>query len=56
VESKLLIDDTWIEIEGRELVIFVTFKPRLRRIAYMKGFRVANMFTALVFMKRVKAI
>jgi putative transposase len=52
----LLIDDTRVEVGGRELVLFVAFEPRLRRIVYMRFFEVANIFTALTFMKKVKAL
>jgi putative transposase len=34
----------------------VAFEPRLRRIVYMRFFEVANIFTALTFMKKVKAL
>jgi putative transposase len=37
------------------LVLFVAFEPNLRRIVHMRIFEAA-MFTALTFMKRVKAI
>jgi putative transposase len=52
----LLIDDTRVEVGGREQVLFVAFEPNLRRIAYMKFLEAANIFTALTFMKRVKAL
>jgi putative transposase len=52
----LLIDDTRVEVRGRELAFFVAFEPRLRRIAYMRFFEAANIFTALTFIKRVKAL
>jgi putative transposase len=52
----LLIDDTRVEVGGREVVLFVAFEPRLRRIAYMSFFEAANIFTALMFMKRGKAV
>jgi putative transposase len=52
----LLIDDTRVEVGGRELVLFVAFEPNLRRIVYMRLFEAANILTALSFMKRVKAL
>jgi putative transposase len=52
----LLIDDTRVEVGGRELVLFVAFEPRLRRIVYMRLFEAANILTALTFVKRVKAL
>ena len=52
----LLIDDARVEVEGRELALFVAFEPILRRIAYMRLFGAANIFTALTFIKRVKAL
>jgi len=52
----LLIDDTRVEVGGRELTLFVAFEPNLRRIVYMRLFEAANIFTALSFMKRVKAL
>jgi putative transposase len=52
----LLIDDTRVEVGGRELVLFVAFEPNLRRIVYMRLFEAANILTALTFMKRVKAL
>jgi putative transposase len=52
----LLIDDTRVEVGGRELVLYVAFEPRLRRIVYMRFFEAANIFTALTFIKRIKAI
>jgi hypothetical protein len=33
-----MIDDTRVEVGGREVVLFVAFEPRLRRIAYMRFF------------------
>jgi transposase-like protein len=52
----LLIDDTRVEVGGREQVLFVAFEPRLRRIVYMRLFEAANIFTALTFIKRIKAL
>jgi transposase-like protein len=52
----LLIDDTRVEVGGRELVLFVAFEPRLRRIVYMRFFEAANILTALSFMKKVKVL
>jgi transposase-like protein len=52
----LLIDDARVEVGGREQVLPVAFEPILRRIAYMSFFEAANIFTALTFMKKVKAI
>jgi transposase-like protein len=52
----LLIDDTRVEVGGREMVLFVAFEPRLRRIVYMRFFEAANIFTALTFTKRIKAV
>jgi putative transposase len=52
----LMIDDTRVEVGGREVVLFVAFEPRLRRIVYMRFFEAANILTALSFMKRVKAL
>jgi len=52
----LLIDDTRVEVGGREQVLFVAFEPRLRRIVYMRLFEAANILTALTFMKKIKAI
>jgi transposase-like protein len=52
----LLIDDTRVEVGGREVVLFVAFEPRLRRIVYMRFFEVANIFAALTFIKRIKAL
>jgi putative transposase len=52
----LLIDDTRVEVGGREVVLFVAFEPILRRIAYMRFFEAANIFTALTFIKKIKAI
>jgi hypothetical protein len=31
---------------SREMVLFVAFKPRLRKIAYMRLFEAANILTA----------
>jgi transposase-like protein len=50
----LLIDDTRVEVGGREQALFVAFEPLLRRIAYMRFFETANILTALTFMKKVK--
>jgi hypothetical protein len=52
----LLIDDTRVEVGGREMALFVAFEPRLRRIAYMRLFEAANIFTALTFIKKIKAL
>jgi len=52
----LLIDDTRVEVGGREQALFVAFEPRLRRIVHMSFFEAANIFTALTFVKKVKAI
>jgi len=52
----LLIDDTRVEVGDREMVLFVAFEPRLRRIVYMRLFEAANIFTALTFIKRIKAV
>jgi putative transposase len=52
----LLIDDTRVEVGGREMVLFMAFEPLLRRIVYMRFFEAANIFTALTFIKRVKAL
>jgi putative transposase len=52
----LLIDDTRVEVGGRELVLYVAFEPRLRRIVYMRLFEAANILTALTFMKKIKAL
>jgi hypothetical protein len=52
----LLIDDTRVEVGGREQVLFVAFEPRLRRIVCMRLFEAANTLTALTFMKKIKAI
>jgi putative transposase len=52
----LLIDDTRVEVGGREVVLFVAFEPILRRIVYMSFFEAANILTALTFMRKVKAI
>jgi hypothetical protein len=35
----LLIDDTRVEVGGRELVLFVAFEPRRRRIVYRASSR-----------------
>jgi transposase-like protein len=51
----LLIDDTRVEVGGRELVLFVAFEPNLRRIVYMRLFEAANILTALTFMKKIRA-
>jgi DNA repair protein RadA len=50
----LLIDDTRVEVGGREQVLFVAFEPRLRRIVYMRLFEAANILTALTFMKKLR--
>jgi transposase-like protein len=52
----LLIDDTRVEVGGREQALLVAFEPILRRIVYMSFFEAANIFAALTFMKRVKAL
>jgi transposase-like protein len=52
----LLIDDTRIEVGGREVVLFVAFEPNLRRIVYMRIFEATNILTALTFMKEVRAL
>jgi putative transposase len=52
----LLIDDTRVEVGGREQALFVAFEPILRRIAYMSFFEAADIFAALTFMKKIKAI
>jgi transposase-like protein len=52
----LLIDDTRVEVGGREVVLFVAFEPNLRRIVHMRLFEAANIFTALTFIKRIKAV
>jgi transposase-like protein len=51
-----LIDDTRVEVGGRELVLYVAFEPRLRRVAYMRLFEASNILTALTFVKRVRAL
>jgi transposase-like protein len=51
-----LIDDARVEVGGRELVLYVAFEPRLRRIVYMRFFEAANILTAPPFMKKVKAL
>jgi hypothetical protein len=38
----LLIDDTRVEVGGREQALFVAFEPLLCRIAYMRFFEAAN--------------
>jgi transposase-like protein len=52
----LLIDDTRVEVGGREMVLFVAFEPRPRRMVYMRLFGAANIFTALTFMKKIRAL
>ena len=52
----LLIDDTRVEVGGREVVLYVAFEPILRRIVYMRFFEAANILTAPSFVKRVKAL
>jgi putative transposase len=52
----LLIDDTRVEVGGREVVLFVAFEPNLRRIVYMRFFEATNILTALTFMKKIKAL
>jgi transposase-like protein len=52
----LLIDDTRVEVGGREMVLYVAFEPIPRRIVYMSFFEAANIFTAPTFMKKVKAL
>jgi putative transposase len=51
----LLIDDIRVKVGDRKVVLFVAFELRLRRIAYMRLFEVANILTALTFMKEVRA-
>jgi hypothetical protein len=51
----LLIDDTRVEVRGREMALFAALEPLLRRIVYMRFFEAANIFTALTFMKKIKA-
>jgi transposase-like protein len=51
-----LIDDTRVEVGGREMVLYVAFEPRLCRIAYMRFFEAANILTALTFIERIKAL
>jgi hypothetical protein len=51
-----LIDDTRVEVGGRELVLHVASEPRLRRIVYMRLFEAANILTALTFMEKIKAL
>jgi hypothetical protein len=54
---ELLINDTKVEVGGREVVLFIAFEPNLRRIVYMRIFEATNILTALTFMKkRIKAI
>jgi len=52
----LLVDDTRIRIGSRERILYIAFKPYLRRIVYMMTFDVANILTSMVFIKRVRAI
>jgi transposase-like protein len=52
----LLVDDTRIKIGSRERVLYIAFKPYLRRIVCMMTFDVANILTSIIFIKRVKAI
>jgi len=42
----LLIDDTRVEVGGRELTLYVAFEPRLRRIVYMRFFEAAKYLRA----------
>jgi transposase-like protein len=52
----LLIDDTRVKVGSREVVLYVAFEPHLRRIVYMRFFDAANMLTALIFIKKIRAI
>jgi hypothetical protein len=52
----LLIDDARVEVGGREVVLFVAFEPRLRRIVYVSFFEAANMLTALTFIRKIGAV
>jgi hypothetical protein len=52
----LLIDDTRVEVGGREVVLYVAFEPLLRRIVYMSFFEAANTLTVPTLVKKIKAI
>jgi transposase-like protein len=51
-----LIDDTKIEVGGREVVLFTAFELNLRKIVYIRIFEATNILTALAFVKRIKAM
>jgi len=52
----LLVDDTRIKIGSRERILYIAFKPYLRRIVYMMTFDVANILTSIIFIKRIRAL
>jgi transposase-like protein len=47
-----LIDDTRVEVGGREMVLYVAFEPLLRRVAHTRFFEASNILTAPTFVKR----